>query len=446
MDDEIGVAPDRRGEMAVGGAREPGVAEVVRVVARLLERAQDERREGLPPDAPTARRIARCAVRSRLRGRQPARARSSRAPTASGCRGRSASRAGAGSPAGRDARGRGRAPRGPGPRGTPQRARWRGSSTPRRACARAARSRARRSRRGPPQRRTRSRSRDLERRARSAPPGAPSRPRLRDRAAPGSPAPPRGAPPGRRWPRIRVDHRAVEARLAVGRHLHGHAEPVEARPERAGIVGEVGRQHRRHEPRDVRRERAVRGAAVERRAGADEIRHVGDVHPGADPVGLAPEAERVVEILGAVGIDRDRRQLAQVDTPVEARLGRLVALEVDSRAALDEERLEDVLDPLREPMRLTTCARPRPGRTTARSPRPRSPAPLGSSMIGTPGVKNGSPESSLPRRSISTTTNGLRGASTPRGYGLGAPLRGAIAPRRERTGRAWRCRCQAPDR
>ena len=47
--DQVGVAPDRRGEVAVARAREARVAEVARVVARLLEGAQDERRERLPP-------------------------------------------------------------------------------------------------------------------------------------------------------------------------------------------------------------------------------------------------------------------------------------------------------------------------------------------------------------------------------------------------------------
>ena len=51
MDDEVGIAADRGGEVAVGGARESGMTEVARVVARLLERAEHERREGLPPAA-----------------------------------------------------------------------------------------------------------------------------------------------------------------------------------------------------------------------------------------------------------------------------------------------------------------------------------------------------------------------------------------------------------
>src|SRR5581483_7046070 len=46
--DEIRVASDRRREVAVRGACEAGMAEVLRVVARLLERPQDERWERLP--------------------------------------------------------------------------------------------------------------------------------------------------------------------------------------------------------------------------------------------------------------------------------------------------------------------------------------------------------------------------------------------------------------
>src|SRR5829696_3749693 len=43
---EVGVAPDRRGEMAVVRRPQPGVPEVVGAVARLLERPQDQRRQG----------------------------------------------------------------------------------------------------------------------------------------------------------------------------------------------------------------------------------------------------------------------------------------------------------------------------------------------------------------------------------------------------------------
>ena len=71
------------------------------------------------------------------------------------------------------------------------------------------------------------------------------------------------------------------------------------------------------------------------------------MHPRADPVGLAAERERVVEVLRRLGIDGERRQLAEVDATVEARLGQRVRLELDARAVLDEQRLEHVLDPLR---------------------------------------------------------------------------------------------------
>ena len=47
VDDQIGVAADRAREMAVRGAGETHMAEVPRVVARLLQRAEDERRERL---------------------------------------------------------------------------------------------------------------------------------------------------------------------------------------------------------------------------------------------------------------------------------------------------------------------------------------------------------------------------------------------------------------
>ena len=112
VDDQVGVAADRRGEVRVRRAREARVAEVARVVARLLERAQHERRERLRARAPTARRTRRSATRSRRRASPPAAASSARAPAASARRGRRASRAGARPTAGRAARARGRAPRG----------------------------------------------------------------------------------------------------------------------------------------------------------------------------------------------------------------------------------------------------------------------------------------------------------------------------------------------
>ena len=81
VDDEVGIAPDRRGEVAVARAREPGVAEVRGRVVGLLERAQHERgqrgaagrcgagtRSRSPPISPTARRpVRRDVLRHRRR-------------------------------------------------------------------------------------------------------------------------------------------------------------------------------------------------------------------------------------------------------------------------------------------------------------------------------------------------------------------------------------------
>ena len=52
-----------------------------------------------------------------------------------------------------------------------------------------------------------------------------------------------------------------------------------------------------------------------------------DVHPGPDSVALAPERQRVVEVLRRLGVDRDRRQPPQVDAGLERRLRDLVGLE-----------------------------------------------------------------------------------------------------------------------
>ena len=157
--------------------------------------------------------------------------------------------------------------------------------------------------------------------------------------------------------RVRADDRAVERRLAMRRDLDRHAEAVHVRAKRAEVVGELVRQHRRDGTGHVGRERPARGAVVERRARADEPGDVGDVHPRADSVGFAPERERVVEVLRGIGIDGVGRQVAQVDAVRILGRRRIVRLERLPGAALDEERLEDVLDPVRRPERLLDAAR-----------------------------------------------------------------------------------------
>src|ERR1035438_10349381 len=49
MTDQVGIPPDRRGEMAVVRRGEPRVAEIAIVVVGLLERAQHERGQGTAP-------------------------------------------------------------------------------------------------------------------------------------------------------------------------------------------------------------------------------------------------------------------------------------------------------------------------------------------------------------------------------------------------------------
>ena len=139
----------------------------------------------------------------------------------------------------------------------------------------------------------------------------------------------------------------MEARRPVRCELDGQREPVLVRPERARLVGELVRKHRRDEARDVHGVPALLGAAVERRARRDEVGHVRDVHPDADAVAFAANRDRVVEVLRRVGVDRERRQLAEIGSALQARLWHVVRLEALAEALVDHERLEHVFDPLR---------------------------------------------------------------------------------------------------
>ena len=189
-----------------------------------------------------------------------------------------------------------------------------------------------------------------------------------------------------------ADHRAVEERLArsAARHLDGDASagPTCGRSEQASSAssgGSIGATR----PGHVRRERALGRAAVERRAGRDEVRDVRDVHPGADPVALAPERERVVEVLRRLGVDRERRAgRAGRRGPRAAARAASCGSNSAPRALLDEQRLEHVLDPVG-----AARARARPARGRGRCGRRRGRrrrrrrAPCGRATTGTPGVE-----------------------------------------------------------
>ena len=69
--DEVGIAADRRGEVAVGARVQAGVAEVPGRVVGLLERAQHERAERDPPTPGATHVLGRRAWRSRPRARRP---------------------------------------------------------------------------------------------------------------------------------------------------------------------------------------------------------------------------------------------------------------------------------------------------------------------------------------------------------------------------------------
>ena len=104
------------------------------------------------------------------------------------------------------------------------------------------------------------------------------------------------------------------------------------------------REHRRDESGDVRRECASLGAVIERRSSRDEVRHVCDVHPGAKAFVLLADGDRVVEVLRRLGIDRERRQLAEVNAAFERRLRCVVRLELGPRFAVDEQAFENRFD------------------------------------------------------------------------------------------------------
>ena len=107
------------------------------------------------------------------------------------------------------------------------------------------------------------------------------------------------------------DQASVDERLSdeleapVEHRLDGHAAAVEPGAKAAEVRGERVREHRLHTSGHVHGEGALGRIPVERGSGRDVGRNVRDVHPGADAVPLGPERERVVVILGSLGIDRE---------------------------------------------------------------------------------------------------------------------------------------------
>src|SRR5205823_12298638 len=69
---------------------------------------------------------------------------------------------------------------------------------------------------------------------------------------------------------------------------------------------------------------------------------VGDVNVRAVPL----QRQRVVEVLGRLRVDRERKLTAEIHPPFERRRGGVMRLEPLSRAGIEEQGLEYVLDPL----------------------------------------------------------------------------------------------------
>ncbi len=391
MADEVGVAADRRREVAVRAAREARVAEVPRVVARLLQRAQDERRERLPasprllgeladPRADPRREPGRLGRREVLRHRR--RRHLERLELREQELDRLRIRplvhpverlaAPPGEERGNrlvredhqllDERVGGRLLLDPGalhPALAVERERRLARLDPQRAAAEAAAAQLRGQPLGEPERLGRLLLGPL----------APGQDRL-------------GVPVGQ--PPVARDQAAVEERLAgleaaVERDLDRHAAPLDVRAQAAEVARERVRQHRLDRAGHVDRERALRRVPVERRAGRHVRGHVGDVHPRAQPVALALDADRVVEVLRALGVDRVRGQAAEVDAAGVhvARVGlgrhgrrRAPHLEVPEEPL--EHRL-DVVGPSRAPARAAPCRAPRAGGRGRRPPRRRRP-------------------------------------------------------------------------
>jgi hypothetical protein len=117
--------------------------------------------------------------------------------------------------------------------------------------------------------------------------------------------------------RMRVHHRLIELRaadlaVAIDLHVADKAQAIHLRHQRADAVRQGLRQHRHHETGEVHRGRTQLRFVVQRRAGADVVRDVGDRDHKAEAVAVRLAVHRVIEILGVLAVDRHQRQCAQI--------------------------------------------------------------------------------------------------------------------------------------
>ena len=111
--------------------------------------------------------------------------------------------------------------------------------------------------------------------------------------------------------------KAVRPLAPVGAENHPHRErrPVLQRTQRAEVVGDALGQHRHDAVGEIDRVAALERVAVERRAGPDVGRDVGDGDgddeaAGVGGIGIGRRVDGVVVVLGVGRIDGDERQAA----------------------------------------------------------------------------------------------------------------------------------------
>ncbi|MCY1228262.1 hypothetical protein D9M72_405640 [compost metagenome] len=133
--------------------------------------------------------------------------------------------------------------------------------------------------------------------------------------------------------RGRVHHRGIELvtlEFTLGREhrIADHAQPVDVGIERAQPVGQLLRQHRDHAAGEVDGRGTVQRIAVQRRAGAHVVRHVGDRDDQAPALGTADldrlAVDRIVEVARVFAVDGHQRDVAQVDAVVQVGLAHLI--------------------------------------------------------------------------------------------------------------------------
>lgn len=96
-------------------------------------------------------------------------------------------------------------------------------------------------------------------------------------------------------------------------HFTRHCQPVNVGVQGTNPVGQPEWQHWNYAVGQVRGRATFVGLVIQRRAGHNVIRNVGDVHPEAPvTVWQLGQADRVVEVLGVVAVNGDDHFIGDV--------------------------------------------------------------------------------------------------------------------------------------